>query len=172
MPFRLSGFILVFSSGAMASFCSVCGGCVSSCTAGWLPLLPFPAQRCRQVSSVQAGLRHCRWSACSGLSWVSGLRLDLPAGLLGFPFPLQPAGQAAILQGKIGICNVHHQITGTGTIAAVLNANANGDLRIIPPGGKPPSWCSDSAYRAHRSRCVEVYRSCRRSAPDSWKFCR
>ena len=67
--------------------------------------------------------------ACSGLCWVSGLCLIFLLGLLGFFFRFGLLGKAAILQGKIGICNVHHQITGTGTIASVLNANANGDLR-------------------------------------------
>lgn len=31
---------------------------------------------------------------------------------------------------------------------------------------------SDAVVRAHRSRCAGAYRSCRRWAPDSLKFCR
>ena len=39
--------------------------------------------------------------------------------------------QRAVLHGKIGVGDIHHQITGTGTVAAVLHRNADGDLRII-----------------------------------------
>ena len=109
------GLLLVLHGRLGFPFCcrfrrsGVCGGC----------------HLCRLGCGIAGGL------ACSGLCWVSGLRLIFLLGLLGFLFRFGLLGKAAILQGKIGICNVHHQITGTGTIASVLNANANGDLRII-----------------------------------------
>ena len=52
-------------------------------------------------------------------------------GLLGLFFFLCLLGKRAVLQGKVGIGDIHHQITGTGTVAAVLNGDANGDLRIV-----------------------------------------
>ena len=109
------GLLLVLHGRLGFPFCcrfrrsGVCGGC----------------HLCRLGCGIAGGL------ACSGLCWVSGLRLIFLLGLFGFLFRFGLLGKAAILQGKIGICNVHHQITGTGTIASVLNANANGDLRII-----------------------------------------
>ena len=78
--------------------------------------LGFPFCCCFRRSSVCGRCHLCRLGcgiagglACSGLCWVSGLCLIFLLGLLGFLFRFGLLGKAAILQGKIGICNVHHR---------------------------------------------------------------
>ena len=70
------------------------------------------------------GLPDCRLSCGIGLGRVL-FRLH------GLFFFLCLLGKRAVLQGKVGIGDIHHQITGTGTVAAVLNGDADGDLRIV-----------------------------------------
>ena len=69
--------------------------------AGLPLLLLFPAQQClRQVPSVQAGLRHCRWSGLQRPVLGQWSVPDLPAGPARLPFPLRPAGQGCHPSGQ------------------------------------------------------------------------
>ena len=78
------GLLLVLHGRLGFPFCcrfrrsGVCGGC----------------HLCRLGCGIASGL------ACSGLCWVSGLRLIFLLGLLGFLFRFGLLGKAAILQGQ------------------------------------------------------------------------